>query len=173
MSKTIACIICILMVAVKVSAADGKLAQTISGDTSFTNSIEANVKAEDKFSPKVNTKSSPASIDVQLDISSIEFELTGNETVFVYARAWQGARVPLAIKRFTVNELPSQISLDSSNAMAPGKDITSAKKLELIVRVSKSGEASPQSGDWFATSGPISLETQTKPVLLHVTEQLP
>lgn len=170
MSKRIAYIVCILIVFVKVTPANGMLLERISGDT---NSIEASVKAEVEFSPKVNSKPAFASIDVQLNISSIESELTGNETVFVYARAWQGAKVPLAIKRFTVNELPSQISLDSSNAMAPAMDITSAKKLELIARVSKSGQASPQTGDWFATAGPISIETQKKPVVLNVTKQYP
>ncbi|TEW43031.1 c-type cytochrome biogenesis protein CcmI/CycH [Psychromonas algicola] len=173
MNKRVACIICILMIAVKVSAADKKLTQTIISDTSFNNSIETNVKAKVKSSPKVNSKLALASIDVQLDLSSIKSELTGNETVFVYARAWQGSRVPLAIKRFKLNDLPSLVTLDSSNAMAPGKDITSVEKLEVLVRVSQSGHASPQSGDWLATTGPISLETQKNPVLPNFIEQLP
>lgn len=173
MNKKITCIICILMVAVKVSAADEKLTKTINNDTSFNNSIETNVKAKVKSSPKVNSKLTLASIDVQLDLSSIESELTGNETVFISARAWQGARVPLAIKRFILNDLPSLVTLDSSNAMTPEKDITSAKALEVMVLISESGDASPNSGDWLATAGPISLETQKKPVLLHVTDDLP
>jgi len=161
------------MITFKISAADGKLTQTINSDTSFNNSIETSIKAKVKPNPKVNSKLALASIDVQLDLSSIKSELTGNETVFVYARAWQGSRVPLVIKRFKLNDLPSLVTLDSSNAMAPGKDITSAEKLEVLVRVSQSGHASPQSGDWLAIAGPISLETQKNPVLPNFIEQLP
>lgn len=126
-------------------------------------------------SGKVDTKKKQvtAAIDVKVDIDSAKLSLKGDETVFIYARAWQGAKVPLAIKRFNLKELPDKVVLDSSSAMAQGMDITSVSQLEIVARVSSSGLATPQSGDWIATAGPVFLNSQKGPVSLKVTEQIP
>lgn len=98
------------------------------------------------------------SLTVKVSLQNLVKEkLKGSETVFVYARAWQGSKMPLAIQRFGVASLPSDIVLDKSMAMAPGMDITSFPKLELVARVSASGSAAAQSGDWIGTLGPITL----------------
>lgn len=126
-------------------------------------------------SSKTDTKKeqAAAAIDVKVEIDSAKLSLKGDETVFVYARAWQGAKVPLAIKRFGIKDLPDKVVLDSSSAMAQGMDITSVSQLEIVARVSSSGLATPQSGDWIATAGPIFLNSQKGPVSLKVTEQIP
>lgn len=95
------------------------------------------------------------------------------DTVFVYARAWKGAKMPLAIQRITVADLPAVIRLDSSMAMAPGMDITSVPELELIARISKSGSPVPQSGDWQATMGPVTLGEKISAHALIITEKVP
>lgn len=126
-------------------------------------------------SGKTDTKKeqAAAAIDVKVEIDSAKLSLKGDETVFVYARAWQGAKVPLAIKRFSLKELPDKVVLDSSSAMAQGMDITSVSQLEIVARISSSGLATPQSGDWIATAGPVFLNSQKGPVSLKVTEQIP
>jgi len=126
-------------------------------------------------SGKADTKKeqATAAIDVKVEIDSAKLSLKGDETVFVYARAWQGAKVPLAIKRFSLKELPDKVVLDSSSAMAQGMDITSVSQLEIVARISSSGLATPQSGDWIATVGPVFLNSQKGPVSLKVTEQIP
>ena len=96
-----------------------------------------------------------------------------NDTVFVYARAWQGAKMPLAIQRITVSQLPVTIKLDNSMAMAPGMDMSSAPELELLARVSKSGSPVPQPGDWQASIGPVSLGEGTMPYNLAIADQVP
>lgn len=96
-----------------------------------------------------------------------------NTVVFVYARAWQGPRMPLAIQRFALSELPKTITLDRSMAMAQGMDITSVAQLEVVARISVSGGASPQSGDWMATRGPVILDAKTPVIELKVAKQIP
>jgi cytochrome c-type biogenesis protein CcmH len=96
-----------------------------------------------------------------------------SDTVFVYARAWNGAKVPLAIQRLTVADLPKTVRLDSTMSMAPGMNLESAAELELIARISKSGSPVPQSGDWQASLGPISLGEGVEPKALTIANQVP
>ncbi len=98
---------------------------------------------------------------------------SSNDTVFVYARAWQGAKLPLAIARLKVSDLPASVTLDEGMAMAPGMSITSVAELEVVARISKSGDPVAKSGDWQAGEGPIVLIDQLEPVQLLVESQLP
>jgi cytochrome c-type biogenesis protein CcmH len=78
------------------------------------------------------------------------------ETVFIYARAVNGPRMPLAVLRTTVRELPRDFVLDDSMAMAPGAGISSAQSVVVEARVSKTGNAMPASGDLIGTSPPTA-----------------
>ncbi|MEO8486260.1 MAG: c-type cytochrome biogenesis protein CcmI, partial [Betaproteobacteria bacterium] len=69
------------------------------------------------------------------------------DTVFVYARAVQGPRVPLAVLRASARDLPLDFALDDSMAMAPGATLSSAREVVIEARISKSGQAMPSSGD--------------------------
>lgn len=95
------------------------------------------------------------------------------DTVFIYARAWQGAKMPLAIRRLTVSDLPVEITLDESMAMAPGMTIASVPKLEVVARISKSGAPVPQSGDWQASFGPVVLAELDGALSLLIDQQIP
>jgi len=67
--------------------------------------------------------------------------------VFVFARAAGGSRMPLAVQRAKVADLPLSFKLDDSMAMAPGANLSSAKQVIVGARISKSGNAIPQPGD--------------------------
>lgn len=95
-----------------------------------------------------------------------------SDTVFVYARAWQGAKMPLAIKKLTVADLPLTLTLDESMAMAPGMTITSFPELELVARISRSGSPAAQKGDWQVSAGPIIVTELDGPVDLTISEQV-
>ena len=69
------------------------------------------------------------------------------DSVFVFARAATGSRMPLAVQRAQVKDLPLAFRLDDSMAMAPGMTLSSAPQLTVGARISKSGTAIPQPGD--------------------------
>ncbi|MBK7333486.1 MAG: hypothetical protein IPI87_14605 [Betaproteobacteria bacterium] len=77
-------------------------------------------------------------------------------TLFVYARAAQGSRMPLAIVRRAARELPFEFALDDSMAMAPGATISSAREVVVEARVSASGSATAASGDLSGVSAAIT-----------------
>ena len=80
-----------------------------------------------------------------------------NDTVFVLARAAQGPKMPLAILRKQVKDLPLSFSLDDSMAMSPEMKMSNFDKVVVVVRVSKSGNAMPQPGDLQGMSKPLAL----------------
>ncbi|HEY6353647.1 MAG TPA: c-type cytochrome biogenesis protein CcmI, partial [Burkholderiaceae bacterium] len=79
-----------------------------------------------------------------------------DDTLFVYARAAQGQRMPLAILRKQVKDLPLTFTLDDSMAMSPAARLSSAQQVVVGARISKRGEAMPQPGDLQGQSAPVA-----------------
>ena len=78
------------------------------------------------------------------------------DTVFVYARAAEGSRMPLAILRRSAGELPFDFSLDDSMAMTPEMKLSSFGQVVVSARISRSGQAALQSGDLLGQSAPVA-----------------
>jgi cytochrome c-type biogenesis protein CcmH len=77
------------------------------------------------------------------------------DTVFVFARNADGPRMPLAIVRRTVADLPFDFTLDDSLAMSPQTRLSGASRVIVGARISRSGDAMPQAGDLQGESEPI------------------
>ncbi|MGS2716687.1 c-type cytochrome biogenesis protein CcmI [Eionea flava] len=114
----------------------------------------------------------PSSIALQVIIDD-GLAIDPNSIVFVYARAWQGAKMPLSIARYPLSELPEKITLTNAMAMSPQLNLDSATEFELVARISSSGSAIAQSGDWEATLGPVTLDPLNSPHILRITSRRP
>lgn len=78
------------------------------------------------------------------------------DVVFIFARAIDGPRMPLAALRARVADLPLEFTLDDSQALNAGSTISSVSQLRVEVRVSKSGNAMPGPGDLTGKSAPVT-----------------
>jgi cytochrome c-type biogenesis protein CcmH len=76
--------------------------------------------------------------------------------VFIFARAADGPKVPLAVTRKAAGELPAKFTLDDSMAMAPNMKLSSFPRVIVGARVSRSGNATPQPGDLQGASGEVA-----------------
>jgi cytochrome c-type biogenesis protein CcmH len=96
-------------------------------------------------------------IEVHVELAPhLAAKVSPQDTVFVYARAAQGPRMPLVVVRKQVKDLPFTVTLDDSMAMVPTMRLSSFPQLVVGARISKSGTAMPVSGDLQGLSPAIS-----------------
>ena len=105
----------------------------------------------------IAAKPGPARVSgtVTLD-AALRARAAPEDTVFVYARAAQGPRMPLAIVKVQVKDLPYNFSLDDSMAMMPEMKLSAFDEVIVGARVSKSGSAKPAAGDLEGASARVS-----------------
>ena len=97
--------------------------------------------------------------------------LAPGDTVFVTARAAQGPRIPLAVQRLQGKELPASFRLDDALAMAPNMKLSGFAEVVISARVSRSGQALPQSGD--LESAPVPVKSGASGVILTIDRVVP
>jgi cytochrome c-type biogenesis protein CcmH len=98
-------------------------------------------------------------------------KVSPNDTVFIFARAAEGPRMPLAIQRKKAGELPIKFALDDSMAMNPASNLSSAKQVIVGARISKSGNAMPQPGDLQGATKPVSNNGKNLTVVIDTEVQ--
>jgi len=98
-------------------------------------------------------------------------KVTGEETVFIYAKAMQGPRFPVAAARYQVKDLPVSITLDDSNAVMTTSKLSSFKEVRVGARVSFSGDAITKSGDLIGEMSNVMVGQS--PVTVTINEVSP
>ena len=141
-----------------------------SNDTEAINTVNQYIaQVEGQAPPPVASSSAKLTVKVSL-ASSIK--ASPDDTVFIFARAASGPRMPLAIVRKQVRDLPLTVTLDDSMAMAPQMTLSKFDKVVVGARVSKTGTALPQSGDIQGLSPTIE-STRKQPVSIVINSVVP
>ena len=122
--------------------------------------------------PPSVASTAPARISGRVSLApELAAQTSPGDTVFIYATPAQGGRMPLAIVRTTVAALPFDFVLDDSQAMGPQTKLSSASEVVLKARISKTGQAMPQPGEFGVSIGPI--KNQTNQVSLVIRGPMP
>ncbi|HEV7578426.1 MAG TPA: hypothetical protein VGO85_20525 [Caldimonas sp.] len=91
-------------------------------------------------------------------------------TVYVFARPADGSRMPVALLRKRVRDLPFEFNLDDSNAMVPDVRLSTVQTVIIGARISRRGDVMPQPGDMQGWSAPVPVGTRG--IRLEISEVL-
>ena len=116
---------------------------------------------------------SKSSITVNVTLSDeLLKNYVNSDTLFIYARAMNGPKMPLALVKMTAGDLPTTVTLDDSVSMMPSLTLSSMEQVEVIARISKSGQAVKQSGDLLGSAKSVKTD-QSETVNIVISELVP
>lgn len=135
--------------------ADSPIARSVQG------SIAEAAQAEAGGAAPQAAAAPPARLSGEVRLSpELAARVAPGDTLFVFARAADGARMPLAVLRRPAGAAPFAFTLDDSMGMAGGPKLSSAAQVVVGARLSKSGNATPRSGDLVGQSAPLDPRSQ-------------
>lgn len=124
------------------------------------------------------TMSTPASaqagtvIVAEISVSAAALaSLPAEASVFVVARDPAQPSPPIAVTRRVLSELPATVNLSDADSMIPGRSLSAFTEVELIARVSVSGQPIAESGDWFGSV--LVQPSASNAVTLQIDQQVP
>jgi cytochrome c-type biogenesis protein CcmH len=137
-------------------------------ESTFAQELDRSIAAAEAEGARAPDAATAISGTVQL-APDLAAKAKPEATVFVLVRAANqgtGPRMPLAVRRHTVAELPLRFTLTADDAMTPSASWAAGDALEVEVLVSHTGEARAQAGDLVA--GPVGVRAGTGGVALVV-----
>ncbi len=141
-----------------------KLVLQLPPDSEFGQSMKASI-AEARQLGGIKSGASPgpqpgtaASVRGTVGLSPVlAGKVAPADTVFIFTRAAAGSRQPIAVVRRQVKDLPIAFTLDDSQAMSPGMKLSNFREVVVGALISKSGSATPQSGDLQGISQKVNV----------------
>ena len=126
--------------------------------------------APEKVSTSV-TSGKKARIEVRVALSpGVAKMARPDDPVFIFARPLDGSKMPVAVARRQVKDLPASVVLADNGGMVPGKSLDHYSKVQVAARVSIHGTATPETGDLETKSETVSVSGSdpVKLVIDHV-----
>jgi cytochrome c-type biogenesis protein CcmH len=127
-------------------------------------STDAKIESTDAINrvstPESTQPTDVAGVAVEVQVSlapELQKSTSPGDTVFVYAQALSGPKMPLAIVRKQVSDLPLSVSLNDTMAMMPTMKLSNFSQVKLLARISKSGNAMSQPGDLIGSIDQVTL----------------
>jgi cytochrome c-type biogenesis protein CcmH len=147
----------------------GLLAEVLGADASGV-MLAKNKNKNETANEKVQASNS-VTVNVTL-APEFKEEYGPDDILFVFARADDGMPMPVAASRLRVADLPASLTLNDEQAMMPSRLISSFKEVEVLARISKSGQAIAQSGD-LSSAVVLSRVGAAETVELLINQRVP
>ncbi|UKE68270.1 tetratricopeptide repeat protein [Xanthomonas cerealis pv. cerealis] len=87
--------------------------------------------------------------------------LRGDASVFVIARVPGGPPMPVAVQKHTLQSLPLRVTLSDSDSPMPTQTLSQLKRVQVLARLSNSGNAMRQEGDLESAPVTVTLPAAT------------
>lgn len=117
--------------------------------------------------PSIENKSQTPEILAAISLApEFKSKAKPDSTLFIYAQALSGPKMPLAIVRKRVADLPLSVTLSDADGMLPGVRLSDFKQVKLLARVSSSGSAMPQPGDLLGVIETVETGIKEKQIIV-------
>lgn len=125
----------------------------------------------------VEDEAGSAGVTVRVEVAdAFNDDIPRDAVLFLFAREAGAAAnsPPLAVARLSAAELPAVVRLDDRYAMRPSVKVSTASEVMVAARVSRSGNAMPEAGDWQGSlETPIAVSDEEQaPTTLVIDQQL-
>lgn len=168
--------------------ADSQLAQSVSKSIADAKSLQAGgtsravaqqppqaaqqAQAATQPAPVKQQQSGGVSISGRVTLNkALASKVSSNDTLFIYAKAKTGPKMPLAILRLKASDLPATFELTDAMAMMPAMKISSFPEVIVEARITKTGQAFTTSGDLQGFSQPVKLGDSN--IAVEIDRQVP
>lgn len=131
---------------------------------------QAGIVPEEPASPIPAADSTGRELQVLVEVAS-GVKAAPGDSVFVYARAFNGPPMPLAVERMTVADLPRLVKLTSAQAMMAGMSLDDFDQVQLVARISERGIANASPEDFEVVSDRIDLPRDQAVVTLRISKR--
>ena len=146
----------VVIAGIGVSACQRSPEATAAAPTTSTPPMHASEAADIR-----NSAATATALKVTVSLSpALAKKAAPDDVVFIFARPTSGPRMPLAIVRKQVRDLPVTVALDDSQGMSPQMKLSTVPEVVVVARVTKSGMADARDGDLEGVSAPVASGTK-------------
>lgn len=141
-------------------------------NSATANALKAGITRAQKrlgIQPDQSLVSPQVEIAVSID-QSIAFN--PEQSVFVALVASSGTPMPLAARKLRAGDLPITITLSNADAVMAGYNLSSTSEVKAVARLSQSGSATPEVGDWEYSINKVNLASLKQPLSLKISRQI-
>lgn len=145
-------------------------AKAFSGDKQAIAQLKTHAQSGTPLSGKSSETSSAGTVSGVISISpALKSKVKPDSILFIFARAADGPKIPLAVIDMPASGLPMEFTLNDAMAIMPSMKLSRFERVQIVARVSHSGSAAPQTGDLEGQTEPVSVGSKNLRVLIDHT----
>jgi cytochrome c-type biogenesis protein CcmH/NrfG len=131
-----------------------RLKTVLSANSTDAKIVASNLQQDVKLA---GTTASGASVSGEVSLAAaLSAKAAAGATLFIVAKSVDSPGPPVAVYRGSVSNWPVKFTLDDSQSMLPGRNLSNAGRVTIEARISPSGRPLPTAGDLQGSTGIIN-----------------